>query len=338
MQVKLTETGWDADLTLTEQTALTPGPGQVCISLEAAGVCHRDLIDRSGRIPFLQLPVTPGHEGVGHITAVGEGVSRWSTGDRVATMHRDACGQCDSCQNHQPSLCQFGAHIFGLTADGTYATALLAPESALYAVPDTMPAPLAAVLHCTFGTAWRALVTVGGLSDGESVLITGANGGVGAAAVQIAARRTDRVTAVVRDAAHTEWLKSLGATTVVVSSDGRFHRQVRGIDLALECVGSPTFNAALRCLRVGGRVSVVGNVTAEPTALNLGHVVVMGKRILGPGGADPADMAALLDEHRRQPFLAVIDAVLPLRDADAAQRRVRAGGLRGRLVLTLESS
>lgn len=334
MRAIITETGWDADLQILADEAPAPGPEQVRLTVEASGVCHRDLIDRAGRIPFIQVPVTPGHEGVGRITAVGERVSAWKVGDRVATMHRNACGQCTACANQQPSLCQFGAHIFGLTANGTYATTLVAHQTALYAVPDDIPAPLAATMHCTFGTAWRGMVTVGGLQPGERVLITGANGGVGAAAVQIAARFTDQVTAVVRDAAYTDWLKGLGASQVLVAPDGRFHRQAQGIDLALDCVGTPTFNSALRCLRVGGRVSVVGNVTPEKAALNLGHVVVMGKRILGPGGADPADMAALLAEHARRPFLAQIDATMPLSQADAAQRRVKAGGLRGRVVLT----
>jgi len=334
MRARLTAAGWDKDLSIEAHSVPAPPTGMVSIRLEAAGVCHRDLIDRAGRIPFLQLPVTPGHEGVGRITAVGDGVSAWAVGDRVATLHRDCCGQCSACVSSQPSLCQRAARIFGLTVDGTYASTMLAPESALYAMPDAVPAPLAAIMHCTFGTAWRAMVTVGGLQRGESVLITGANGGVGAAAVQIARRFTEQVTAVVRDPRHAPWLTQLGASRVIVSADGAFHRQAQGIDLALECVGAPTFNAALRCLRVGGRVSVVGNVTAERAALNLGHVVVMGKRILGPGGADPADMAALLAAHREQPFEAPVAEVLALSEADAAQRRLKAGGLQGRLVLT----
>lgn len=337
MRVRMTAAGWETDLAVESGELRPPGPDEVLIRMEAAGVCHRDLIDRAGRIPFLQLPVTPGHEGVGRVAAVGSAVRCWSVGARVATMHRDACGQCASCEGGQPSLCQRAARIFGLTVDGTYASSMLAPASALYAVPDDLPAALAAILHCTFGTAWRAMVTVGGLQQGESVLITGANGGVGAAAVQIAARFTEDVTAVVRDPRHSDWLKGLGAKRVVVAPDGRFHRTVGGIDLSLECVGTPTFNSALRCLRVGGRVSVVGNVTPDPISLNLGHVVVMSKRILGPGGANAADMAALLAEHARSPFVAPVAEIVPLSEADAAQRRLLAGGLQGRLVLTTKA-
>ena len=332
-RILLSSPGWTTSLHLTSAPALDPGPGQVVVILEAAGVCHRDLIDRSGRIPFLKTPIVPGHEGCGRIESIGEGVTEWAVGDRVGSMHRDHCGQCVACQAGQPSLCQRGVRIFGLTADGTYASHLLAPASALHALPDNIDAAEAAVMHCTFGTAWRGLVTAGRLAEGERVLITGASGGVGSAAVQVAARRAAEVIAVVRDARHTERLTALGATTVLVSTDGRFHKTVSGVDLALDCVGAPTFNAALRCLRVGGRVSVVGNITAERAALNLGHVVTMGKRIIGPGGADRADMAALLAEHCQAPFAPIVSERLPLREADAAQRRLRAGGVSGRLAL-----
>ena len=115
-----------------------------------------------------------------------------------------------------------------------------------------MDSGMNATLHRTFGTAWRSLITVGGLDHGERVLITGANGGVGAAAVQIAARRARDVVAVVRREGHQEHLMALGATQVIVSPDNGFHHSIAPVDLALERVGAPTFNAALRSLRVGG--------------------------------------------------------------------------------------
>ncbi len=332
-RIVLQTPGWGSDLVPAHAEPPAPGPGQVRVQLQASGVCHRDLIDRSGRIPFLSPPVVPGHEGVGVVDAVGEGEGQWAVGDRVATMHRDACGVCSACLRGETSTCTRAAHVFGLTADGTYAAWLVAPSSAFFAVPARLDAGLAAVLHCTFGTAWRGLVTVGGLQEGERVLITGANGGVGLAAVQIAARFARRVVAVVRSGGHEERLLALGATDVLVSPDHRFHKDAPDVDLALDCVGAPTFNASLRSLRVGGRVSVVGNVTDERAALNLGLVVTMALRILGPGGATRADMAAVLAEHARRPFSSIVAQTLPLADADRAQRALRAGGGWGRTVL-----
>ncbi len=335
----MTATGWDLPLALEEGLAATaPGPGQVRLGVQACGVCGRDLIDRAGRFPYLKLPVVPGHEASGVVEAVGTGVTRWTVGDRVATLHRDMCGSCDACGRGQESLCAGAAWVFGLMADGGYASALLAPASALYSLPPAtaLSAPDAAVLHCTFGTAWRALVTVGGVRAGERVVVVGANGGVGAAAVQVAARRGAEVVAVVRRPGLEEFLRGMGAQTVLVSEDGRFHRQssVAGADLVLECVGPATFRASLGCLRMGGRVVVVGNVAGGRAEINLGSLVVKGLQVLGPGGATAADMAEVLAEHGRRPWRSLVQETLPLDQAEAAQGRLRAGGLSGRLVLT----
>src|SRR5262245_18978138 len=191
-RARLVETGWERDLAY-EPEAPEPDALEgelVQFEVEACGVCHRDLLDRAGRFPFLRLPITPGHEAVGRVVAVGPAVTRWRIGDRVATMHRDACGPCPACARGDTSLCESASWVLGILADGGYADRLVAPESCLYAVPAALPAAQAAVYHCTFGTAWRGL---GPVAAGERVLVTGANGGVGAAAVQLAARRGAKV-------------------------------------------------------------------------------------------------------------------------------------------------
>jgi NADPH:quinone reductase-like Zn-dependent oxidoreductase len=228
--------------------------------------------------------------------------------------------------------------VFGLMVDGGYAQTLIAPDSALYGLPpiDKLSAAEAAIFHCTFGTAWRSLVRVGELKDGEKVVITGANGGVGAAAVQVARRRGAQVVAVVRREGHAQFLHDLGAHDVVVAPDGRFHRrpEAAGADIVLECVGPGTFRSSLGCLRLGGRLLVVGNVDGGRAEINLGAVVVRGLKVMGPGGATSADMRLLLSEHGWSPWSFPAQEILPLEEADAAQRRVRQGGLSGRLVLT----
>ena len=333
----LTTAGWDEPLHIEPDTPAEPGPGQVRVRVGACGVCGRDLIDRAGRFPWMRLPVVPGHEAAGVVEAVGDGVTAWSVGDRVATLHRDHCRRCAACERGDTSLCAGAAWVFGLMADGGYAASLVAPADALYGLPaaDALLDAEAAVLHCTLGTAWRSLVTVGELQPGEKVVITGANGGVGAAAVQIAARRGAHVVAVVRRAGFEGFLEELGAASVVVSPDGRFHKDpaASGAQVVLECVGPATFRASMGCLDLGGRLLVVGNVDGGRAEINLGAVVVRGLKILGAGGATPADMQALLDAHANQPWSIPVQEVLPLDEAEQAQRRVREGGLRGRLVL-----
>jgi D-arabinose 1-dehydrogenase-like Zn-dependent alcohol dehydrogenase len=333
----LVRTGWDADL--VHEVSSEPLPSltgaEVLVEVEACGVCHRDLIDRAGRWPFLRVPITPGHEAVGRVSAVGPEVRDHRVGDRVGTMHRDACGACASCRKGQTSLCEGATWVFGIMADGGYARRLVAPEAALYWLPPAMPAAEAAVMHCTFGTAYRDVKTLGQVVPGERVLVTGANGGVGIAAVQIAARFGAEVVAVVRSAEHVDLLSRLGAHRVVVDPGTTFHEQsaAADIDLAIEAVGHSTFASTLRTLRLGGRMVVVGNIVPERVALNLGALITRGLSLIGGSGATRADMAELLAQHKAKPFTVVIDRVLPLSQADAAQRSVRAGGLKGRIVL-----
>jgi D-arabinose 1-dehydrogenase-like Zn-dependent alcohol dehydrogenase len=330
-RVRLLEHGWARDLAYEAEAPEPPPPTgtQVLVAVEACGVCHRDLIDRAGRFAFQLLPITPGHEAAGTVLATGEQVTRWRVGDRVGSMHRNSCGECAACAARQPTLCERAAFALGLVADGGYASRLLAPESCFYALPPELPAAEAAVYHCTAGTAWRAL---GDVSAGQRVLVTGANGGVGLAAVQLAAQRGCQVVAVVRDERHREALAALGADEVIVDGGAEFHKRVRGVDVALECVGQPTFNAALRTLRRGGRLVAVGNVVPERAELNLGYLIVNALRVAGSSGATPDDMAALMALRQQRP-LQLPTEVLPLERADEAQRRLLAGGVRGRLVL-----
>ncbi|MGE0325604.1 MAG: alcohol dehydrogenase catalytic domain-containing protein [Polyangiaceae bacterium] len=333
-RMRMLETGFNRELEAHEAPLPEPSGSQVLVEVEACGVCYRDTIDRSGRFAFIQLPVTPGHEAVGRVVAVGSGVSAWKAGDRVASMHRDSCGACPSCQAGDTSLCPFAASVLGLLVDGGYSSHILAPERCFYPMPNQIPAAMAAILHCTYGTAYRGLVRWGQLKSGQRALITGANGGVGAAAIQIAKRLGAGVVAVVRSEEHAAYCKELGADEVLVNSAGDFHRQLgQRVEVALDCVGEPTFNAALRSLSVGGRIVSIGNVVGKRAELNLGYIITTGLSIHGSSGATPEDMRALLELHARDPLTAVIHEERPLAEADAAQRRLLEGNLHGRIVL-----
>jgi D-arabinose 1-dehydrogenase-like Zn-dependent alcohol dehydrogenase len=334
-RTRLTDIGFDVPLSVERFDLAEPGAGQVLIAVEACGVCYRDLIDRSGRFPFIQLPITPGHEAAGRVIAVGPGVTRWRVGDRVATMHRDYCGECVSCRAGQTSLCDSAVWVFGLMTDGGYATHVVATERALYALPDDLDPALAAVLHCTFGTAYRGLMHHAPVGASTRVLVTGANGGVGMAGVQLARRMGADVVAVVRGDQHLETLQSLGAREVIVDDGTTFHKKLGGwrADVVLDCVGQPTFNASLRSLRIGGGMTVIGNVRQEAATLNLGYLIVAGIRLVGSSGATAGDMEGVLALHRQQPLASNVDRIVPLVDAESAQQSLRTGGLQGRIVL-----
>jgi D-arabinose 1-dehydrogenase-like Zn-dependent alcohol dehydrogenase len=105
------------------------------------------------------------------------------------------------------------------------------------------------------------------------------------------------------------------------------------VDVAVDTVGAPTFLAALHALQIGGRIVTVGNVTREKVGLNLGLVITRGLTILGGSGATRDEMRAVLHMHAERPFDFPIARTMPLESADEAQRLVRGGGLRGRIVL-----
>jgi D-arabinose 1-dehydrogenase-like Zn-dependent alcohol dehydrogenase len=334
MRARLRAVGWDAELAIERDAPRPePGAGEILVEVEACGVCGRDCIDRAGRFAFVQLPVTPGHEAVGRVVAIGADVADWRIGERVATMHHDACGDCLACAAGETSLCPHTASVLGLLTDGGYARWLCAPASAFYRIHDAIDPALAAVFHCTLGTAYRGL-TRARVRAGARVLVTGANGGVGAAAIQVARRLGATVAAQVRRAEHAALAAELGANEVIVDDGATIHKQLaRPCDVALDCVGAPTWNASLRALVVGGRLVSIGNVVEARVELNLGYLISFGLQVTGSSGATRADMAALLALHARAPFTVPIQARLPLAEADRAQRLVRAGGLAGRVVL-----
>ena len=280
------------------------------------------------------VPITPGHEAVGRVVAIGPNVTEWSVGERVASMHRDGCGTCEACAVGETSLCRAGAAVLGLLIDGGYARWLAAPEGCFYAMPEDIDPALAAVFNCTLGTAWRGL-TRAGIRSGSRVLVTGANGGVGLAALQIASGLGATTIAVVRRAEQVAIAEAAGADSVLVDDGSRFHKQLPDgpVDIAMDCVGAPTLNGSLRSLVVGGRLVAVGNITDERLELNIGYVITFGLQIIGSSGATRADMAALLSHHAQRPLEVPIHARLPLAEADHAQRLVAAGGLQGRVVL-----
>ena len=333
-RARLSSIGWAESLVVEGAEGRDPKGDEVVIDVDACGVCYRDCIDRDGGFAFMQMPITPGHEAAGRVVAVGPEVTEWRVGDRVATMQRDFCGACDACKRGETSLCQGAAWVLGLLAAGGYATQLIAPQRGFYAIPEGIADEEAAVLQCTFGTAYRGLTRLGPIGDRARVLVTGANGGVGTAGVQVAKRLGAEVIAVVRSEAYVAHARSLGADDVLVDAGDGFHKRLADkVDVVLDCVGPPTFNASLRSLRIGGRLVAIGNVVKDKVALNVGFVIVNGLVVVGSTGATRSDMATVLAMHENEPFGIPIHARMKLDEADAAQRLVKAGGLRGRVVI-----
>jgi acryloyl-coenzyme A reductase len=316
-----------------------PGAGEVLLRVHACGVCYHDVINRRGNLPRTSVPAILGHEAAGEVIAVGPDVEGWSVGDRAATLQRLSCGQCGHCHAERNSLCKNDTRFFGEEIPGGYASYMAAPVAGLGRIPAGVPWPVAAVTCCTTGTAVHCLRTRGRLAPGETVLITGASGGVGMQAVQLARLDGGRVIAVTSSASKVEALQEAGADEVIVSPDLDFASEVRkrtggqGVDLALEIVGSLTFAQTLKTLAPGGRLVTVGNLETGIVDLNPGLVIVKELEIFGAYATTQAELQESLRLIETGALRSWVSDVLPLHEAARAHDRLERKEVAGRLVL-----
>jgi D-arabinose 1-dehydrogenase-like Zn-dependent alcohol dehydrogenase len=321
-----------------------PGPGEVLLRVRACGVCYHDVINRRGSLPRTTVPAILGHEVAGEVIGVGEGVTEWSVGDRAATLQRLSCGRCPTCTSGRGSLCKRDNRFFGEELAGGYASLMVAPIAGIGHVPAGMPWEVAATVCCTAGTAVHVVRTRGRVRPGETVLVTGASGGVGLQTVQLAKLDGARVIAVTSSESKVDVLRVAGADHVVVAPDLEFAAEVRrltdreGVQVAIEIVGSATFAQTLKVMAPGGRVVVVGNLESGTIDLNPGIVIVKELEIIGAYATSQAELETALELTHAGALVPFVTEVLPLRDAATAHHRLENREVAGRLVLVPDAS
>jgi NADPH:quinone reductase-like Zn-dependent oxidoreductase len=252
---------------------------------------------------------------------------------------RLGCGVCRSCSRGEAVICEKGWQSYGQTRNGGYAELVTATPATLVKVPAGVSDVEAASAACTFGTALRALRTVGRVTLGDQLLITGASGGVGIAAIQIAKALGARVIAATSSDSKRQALADAGADDVVVDAQGALHEKVRaiapaGVDAVLELTGSPTFTSSMRSLKNGGRLILVGNILADSIKLNPGAVILFGYQVLGSAGCTRADLEDVFSMIMQKKLRVVLHRVLPLKSAAEAHKVLADRGAIGRVVLT----
>jgi len=310
----------------------------VLLRVRACGVCFHDVINRRGNLPRTSVPAILGHEVAGEVVEVGAGVDGWSVGDRAATLQRLSCGRCPHCDIQRNSLCKRDRRFFGEELPGGYAEYMAAPVAGIGRVPSTVDWPVAATACCTAGTAVHTVRTRGRLRAGETVVVTGASGGVGMQVVQLAKHDGARVLAVTSSDSKIESLREAGADEVLVAPDLKFERRVReltgeGADAVFEIVGSATFDQSLRALAPGGRLVVVGNLESGLVELNPGLTIVKELEILGAYATTQRELQAALELIEDGVLRPWVSDVLPLADAAAAHAHLEERAVVGRLVL-----
>lgn len=273
---------------------LEPGPGQVLITVEAAGVNYVDALFVQGRYQIKPpLPFVPGGEVAGTVAAVGPGVTDPVPGTRVLAM----CGL------------------------GGFAEQVVVPASSAVPLPDRLDAARAATFTQSFCTGLYALRNRGSLQPGETVLVLGSGGGVGLAAVQVAKALGARVLAGASSAAKREAALAAGASAVVDTSSEDVKAAARafsegGVDLVYDPVGGDLAEPALRSLRVGGRYLVIGFASGTIPSLPLNQVLLRNRTIVGIDWAawlmaNPQDQHALLTELLAMVATGALDPITP---------------------------
>jgi propanol-preferring alcohol dehydrogenase len=285
--------GFRTPLVIEDQPIPSPGPGEILIHVEACGVCHSDLhvcdADWESLRKHTKLPLVPGHEAAGVVTAVGEAVSNWSVGDRAGVPWLYwTCGDCEYCAAGREPLCG-RQRITGVMESGGFAEFLIAKASHAVRIPPALSSTEAAPLFCAGLTVYRALRRAE-IEAGQTVAVYGV-GGLGHLAVQIARARGAEVCAVDVAEEKLELARECGAHTTVHLPSGKPPRA----HVAIVCSASAAaYESALRGLRKGGTLAVVG-MPAEPVPVPMFSMVSGEIRMVASAVGTRAELREVLD-------------------------------------------
>lgn len=276
-------------LRLEEVPTPRPAAGEILIAVAAVGLNHLDVFACRGLkgpgVRGVRLPHVSGVDVAGTIVGHGSGVSDPPLGSRVLVNPAIGCWACRQCRRGEPTMCP-AYRILGEHSWGGLAEHVAAPARNVVALPDGVPFVQAAAVPAAYTTAWRAMVTVGQVRPGERVLIVGASGGVGCAALQIAARVGAEVLAIAGSPEKRQRALSLGAVAAF-DSHSRWVDDVRtwtggeGVDLVHDAVGAPTWRQSIQSVALGGRLTVSGATGGDRPDISIRELYQRHGRILG---------------------------------------------------------
>lgn len=320
-----------------------PGPREVVIEVEACGVCFHDILTRNGTLKAgVKMPCVLGHEISGTVIEAGAEVRRFKAGDRVATAQRYyICGACRFCRSGRETLCAERKFLGDYGLVGGYGEYVAVGEDNVAAVPENVDLAAASIASCAIGTCLNGVRDVGRVQVGESALVTGAGGGLGLHAVQIARRAGALVIAQTTSPEKAELIREMGAQHVVVHARGEdFSPEVkrltggRGVDVLIDNVGTPLFEPMRRSLGISGRWILIGQLTGEFIPFNPAQLFLKNQSMLSVTSTSRNQLEDVLALMGRGEVRAMVTRTLPLEEAAEAHRLVEAGRAAGRLVLT----
>ncbi len=322
-------------LVVGERLDPQPGPGEVVVRLRAASLNYRDLLMVRGHYnPRQPLPLIPGSDGAGVVEAIGPGVDRVAVGDRVCPIFAQRW------TGGEPTTRRLRSTLGG-PLNGTFAERIVTHQAGLVHTPAHLSDLEAACLPCAAVTAYNALVTEGGLTAGQTVLLQG-TGGVSIFALQIAQALGARAIVTSSQDEKLERARQLGGWhTIHYRREPRWGERVmeltggRGVDLVVEVGGAETLAQSLKAVRLGGRIAIIGVLSGVRTELALTSILMRRVRLQGilVGNRDSFEaLNRLLEVHQIRP---VIDRTYPLAEARAALDRMAGGSHFGKIALSI---
>ena len=317
-----------------------PGPGEALVRVSACGFCHHDRLVMSGVLRRGVRPgVVLGHEIAGVVEEVGDAIDRVRPGDRVVALLTNACGHCDRCNAGREHRCRNGEGI-GHGRNGGFAEYVTVSQHSLVQLPDALELPSAALLACPAGVALQALSAVEA-SAGETVVVTGAGGGLGIHAVQLAAALGARTLAVTSSPQKAHTIARYGADEVITTGELDFAEIVmaltadEGADAVIDTVGAATLRSSVRSLAQYGRLALLGEVGGEGNLRGaIPEIVFRDARVTGVSGVSRRTLeraVALAAEGKLRP---VLQEIMPLEGAGRALEMVESRSVLGRVALT----
>ena len=326
-------------LTFGDRPAPSPKPGEALVRVRACGINHLDLWVRSGLKGLEpEMPHILGNEVVGEIAELGAGITHLTVGAKTLVNPTLSCGHCAACANGDDNLCR-SYDVLGRKRNGGYAEFVSVPAANCLPFPENLSWEQAAAVPLVFLTAWHMLVTRAHVRAGEDVLVIGAGSGVGSAAIQIARLHGARVIATAGTGAKLERASALGAQDVInhvtedVAARARALTGKKGVDVVVEHVGGPVFEAAVSALARDGRLVTCGDTIGNRVTLDLDLLFGRHLTLLGSWMGRRSDLNAALKHIATGALKPVVDSVMPLAEARRAHERLEARDAFGKLVL-----
>jgi D-arabinose 1-dehydrogenase-like Zn-dependent alcohol dehydrogenase len=324
-----------ADFQIVEREIPKPGTGQVRIKVQACGVCHSDVFTKEGLFPGIEYPRVPGHEVVGIIDEVGDGVSGWTIGQRVGVgWHGGHDGTCTACRRGDFRNCR-NMQIPGISYDGGYQQYMTAPVEAVVAIPESLNDTEAAPLLCAGITTFNALRHSGAF-PGDLVAVLGI-GGLGHLGIQFANKFGYRTIAVGRGSENAALAKKLGALEYIDSKATNAAEELQKLGGARVILATAPSSKAMSELIDGlgtnGTLMVIG-VDSNPIEVTPFQLIGGTRTIQGWTTGSPIDVEDTLHFAELTGVRPMIETY-PLEKAAEAYARMSSGDAQFRVVLTM---